>query len=261
VDFDINIAVQLAQASNIAYGNYEHYLACYSWSAGAKFIPIDNNTTDIHAILIQLPDKNILAFRGTHSFQNWLTDAGVVRVDLGGWKVHRGFYEAHQSIKYLALDALKSVGFEKPLSITGHSLGAALSKLFALWIEENFVPHIEFVQTFGEPRWTNWQGVSRYEKYLGDRTWRVVDRLDPVAMIPFLLGRYRHTQNNVWIDETGGLEIMRPEYKKLPHQIKCLYNEWKRKEFEPVPDHFIGRYIDSLIVIQNIVNKNLLTTV
>lgn len=246
--FNLQLAIQLAEASEIAYGELLGNDRP-GWAYGAKETPIDNTQTDIHAVLIELEAVNILAFKGTHSFRNWMEDGLVERVDLGTHKVHKGFWEAHKSIRIKVVNAMKAADpqAKKPLWITGHSLGGALAKLMALWIAQNFeLIQIDHVVTLGEPRWTNFEGVALYEKLLGSRSWRVVDKLDPVAMIPFLLGRYRHTEQNEWLDGAGLLENMRPEWKKLPHQIKCLWQEWRRGEFEPIEDHFVANYIAGL---------------
>jgi hypothetical protein len=246
--FNLQLAIQLAEASEIAYGELLGFDRP-GWAVGAKETPIDNTQTDIHATLIELPAVNALAFKGTHGFRNWMEDGMVERVDLGTHKVHRGFWEAHKSIRIKAWNVLKTADprANKPLWITGHSLGGALAKLMAIWIAQNFpLVTIEHVYTYGEPRWTNFEGAVLYDKLLGGRTWRVVDKLDPVPMIPFLLGRYRHTEQNEWFDGEGWMENMRPEIKKLPHQIKCLWNEWRRGDFESIEDHMIAHYLTGL---------------
>jgi hypothetical protein len=224
-----------------------------------RVVPIDNIQTDIHGKLIILPESNVLTFEGSHSMEDWLEDFQIKRLPWGapGMMVHSGFLQAYLSVDADIMAALDAAPVN-PLWITGHSLGAALCAICSFSLvnfhASRWLDNIAGVYTFGNPRWTNLAGSLAHDALLGPRTWRVVDKLDPVCMVPWLQGRYVHTKQNAWIDGDGALEIMRPELKKFPHQIKCLWQEWLRGEHEPFPDHAVEQYVGVLETILNTPN-------
>jgi putative lipase involved disintegration of autophagic bodies len=70
-----------------------------------------------------------VVFRGTTSFQDWLTDIQDELVSYPlcvGCSVHRGFYEAQQSIIHQTITVVNQLRTEFPdfqVVVTGHSLG------------------------------------------------------------------------------------------------------------------------------------------
>lgn len=132
------------------------------------------------------PDAIVLAVAGT---------------DPGGWKTivtdftfhpgdtHGGFQDAADSIEddtVRARDASKAT--QKPLFITGHSLGAAVAAIAAL--DQQADPAALYF--FGMPRPGDPDFHARYAP-LADRTFRFVHGLDLVARVPPSLGpAYRH---------------------------------------------------------------------
>ncbi|WP_417547654.1 lipase family protein [Marinobacter segnicrescens] len=98
---------------------------------------------------------HVLAFRGTKSGHDWLTNGNVgYSTSSGGTQVHAGFNEAFESMKP-ALDKLLSPYIRRtaPAGIhcVGHSLGGALASLAAEWIKHNYKQSVK-LYTFGAPR-------------------------------------------------------------------------------------------------------------
>lgn len=75
-------------------------------------------------------DGLVFAFPGTENLAGWLADITVDPIVVPGFgKVHEGFWIAYSSIRNELLTvALTS---NKPVTVVGHSLGAALAILFA----------------------------------------------------------------------------------------------------------------------------------
>ena len=81
------------------------------------------------AIVRQTAAGLVIAFRGSDNADSWETDFDVETVDVpGAGKFHCGFWSAWQAI---ATDVLAAVG-DKPVTLVGHSLGAALAIAAAL---------------------------------------------------------------------------------------------------------------------------------
>lgn len=81
------------------------------------------------AIVRHTYDGLCIAFTGTENLDGWLTDFDVTTVPvLRAGNVHRGFYLAWHAISG---DVLKAIG-DQPVTLVGHSLGAALAIMAAV---------------------------------------------------------------------------------------------------------------------------------
>lgn len=125
----------------------------------------------------------VIAFRGTQIRTPWniILDLGIwPRRWPGGGRVHDGFCKALDALQKEVDDWLLHAKFDR-LTITGHSLGAAMATLLAARR-----PDAELV-TFGSPL----VGNAAFAKTFAGRTVRrYVDTLDFVTTVPPLY--YRH---------------------------------------------------------------------
>lgn len=135
------------------------------------------------AILIDQADYVILAFRGTEptSIRDIRSDAKGVTVPCeSGGKVHSGFKRAYELVSLDIQTRLKQDDCKnKPLFITGHSLGGALATIAAkrLSHEEG---GIAACYTFGCPR----VGDEEWVSGLKPPVYRLVNAADSVTMLP-----------------------------------------------------------------------------
>lgn len=173
---------------------------------------IVNTATDTQVRVEEArPGHFYIFFPGSVSVTDWLTD---IKVKLQQWDdspevlVHRGFAEAFWSVK---TDIFRAVQHAEHISIFGHSLGAALATLcattmfdFGLW------QRLDSVITYGSPRVGNRGFAEDYNFQLSHRTHRVVNARDPVPHIPWLFGRYRHVDTQVYLRRDGGIQIDEP---------------------------------------------------
>lgn len=140
----------------------------------------DSNGTQ--AILVSTDKFITLAFRGTEATSvkdiKADTKATTVKCDSGG-NIHSGFKEAFEEVELEIQRTLNQPQFvDKPLFITGHSLGGALATIAAKKLYHT--GGIASCYTFGAPR-------------VGDDVWisnikvpfyRVVNAADCVTMMP-----------------------------------------------------------------------------
>jgi len=146
----------------------------------------------------------VLAFRGTESPTSidglkdiLLTDAmnllvvpeGRLGHDLAaagvGAKFHKGFADAIASIWDSLADAVEAEvkRRDRPVWITGHSLGGALA-LYAAWLlKRRFVP-VHEVCTFGAPMIGNEQASAAFNRECAGKIFRYVNGRDPVPKLP-----------------------------------------------------------------------------
>jgi hypothetical protein len=208
----------LAKACELAYRDEAEAAAGFQSALGlsARLISVDNT----QAYLASDDHSLVVAFRGSQSpknldgFKDWLlTNAnnllvvpeGRAGTDFAaagvGARFHRGFLEAlaeiweplHAAVRE-ALDAS-----ERPLWVTGHSLGGAIALLAAWRLQRQFVP-VQEVVTFGAPMIGNAAAAQAFEREFPDRIFRYVDVEDPVPLLPTVslaANTYCHCRNEV----------------------------------------------------------------
>ncbi|MFK5950508.1 MAG: lipase family protein [Methylococcales bacterium] len=140
----------------------------------------DNNGTQ--AILLENDTYIFLGFRGTEatSMKDIKSDVkATIKTCKTGGKIHSGFDEAFSQVaveiqQFLNQDEFK----DKPLFITGHSLGGALATVAAKKLTHK--GGIASCYTFGSPR------VGNVDWATGIKTpiYRIVNAVDPVTMLP-----------------------------------------------------------------------------
>ncbi|ACJ31129.1 Lipase family protein [Shewanella piezotolerans WP3] len=150
-------------------------------SLNAKLVKtFDSNGTQ--AILISTDKFITLAFRGTEStsVKDIKSDAKATttKCDSGG-NIHSGFKQAFEEVAIEIQHTLNQDEFKnKPLFITGHSLGGALATIAAKKLKHT--GGMASCYTFGSPRVGDEKWISNIKTPL----YRVVNAADCVTMMP-----------------------------------------------------------------------------
>ena len=135
------------------------------------------------AILLENDESIFLGFRGTEatSIKDIKSDTNaVVSVCKSGGKIHSGFDESFNHISIEIQTILNKVEFsEKPLFITGHSLGGALATVATKKLTHK--GGVAACYTFGSPR----VGDEEWTTNIKTPIYRIVNAADPVTMLPF----------------------------------------------------------------------------
>lgn len=113
-------------------------------------------------------DAIVVSYRGTDSFEGWISDAKFFQTQLpigpGGVNVHEGFLNITLDLNPQVLGLVKTSRSICPscsFLVTGHSLGASLSTLGAIYLAK-YYPNIRLdILNFGSPRignpsWAEW---------------------------------------------------------------------------------------------------------
>jgi triacylglycerol lipase len=230
--FSLGNAKACAEASRLAYVN-------------PATIQNDLN----HVLVLESEQARVIAFRGTASARDFLTDADFIQSPLiGKQKVHRGFLAAFNTVTE-RLWSIATGGPYKPLFITGHSLGGAQASLCAHLLETRGVP-IHSVYTFGKPRVGNRAYATAYNANLYGKSFRFVNSEDVVPRVPWLCGRYWHEGQLVFLPSMGGYRL---NASLLEMALSDAYGFWKAyasrnvlAATELVKDHGINEYISAL---------------
>eukprot|EP00887_Chlorella_sp_A99_P000326 scaffold13.g326.t1 len=202
----VETALRLYYWSRLAYRNEEALDDPFVNGAAALALfdlehweKVEDEDTDTHAVIGWSSSQAVLAFRGTSSMENTMTDLKSWRVKYTlepVWRgrkvgVHAGFLNAwlDGGFNNKVLDRLAAIDAaragQQPLRIwvTGHSLGGALAVLASQQISRAHPASHITLYTFGCPRVGNSAFADMFNDAIPD-AWALINRGDPVTIIP-----------------------------------------------------------------------------
>ena len=242
--FSINNALILARCCELAYKDYSDIKAILD-TAGIQFEYFDRASSQ--ALLINDDnDQQILVFRGTEPehLEDWLADINVIRERTPFGYVHRGFYNAYKSIE---MDIYNAIDREKPLWITGHSLGGGLATIGVVELAADMICGI---YTFGSPRVGDKVFVENYDKITEGISFRVVHNNDIITRLPQRVLGYSHVGQIVYIDHDSKVLIGDEAYKGwelFKDRIKGRLEGFAHLSlFDGIDDHILNGYINAI---------------
>ena len=197
-------ATFLCEASALAYLGESEGAKAFKEILGleARLFSVGNT----QAWLGTSADHIVVAFRGTESPTSLdglkdilITDAmnllvvpeGRLGHDLAaagvGARFHKGFVDAIAAIWPALAPAFEAEfgASDRPIWLTGHSLGGALALLAAWLLKRKFIA-VEEVCTFGAPMIGNRTACDAFNRELAGRIHRYVNGRDPVPKLPGL---------------------------------------------------------------------------
>lgn len=222
-------ALFLARACELAYYPGAEGVPRFRAELGmeARLIGVDN--TQVY--VAQDDGAVVVAFRGSEApttldgLKDWLlTNAnnylilpeGRAGTDFAaagvGARFHRGFLEALEMVWAPLLSAVEEAQKtgERPLWVTGHSLGGALALLAAWRLQRAFMA-VQEVVTFGAPMIGNAAASEAFAREFPGKIFRYVDLEDVVPLLPtvsLIANAYSHCQSEVGLSaaEAAGVQ-------------------------------------------------------
>jgi predicted lipase len=186
------LALFLIGACHQTYKQYEDAAGRFIVPAGFRYLTsftaaAYGNSTEIFGFIIESDDNIVIAFRGTTSTADTISDLIARQIPFpwlsNGGQTHRGFTEIYETARIQIITALTKCNPNKKLIITGHSLGGALATLCALDPAYNskFSPPI--VYTYGAPRVGDPTFAAAYNQKIAFNH-RIVIESDLIPLIP-----------------------------------------------------------------------------
>jgi len=219
--FNIQTAFSLTQLSVLAYQpeNQIKQVAEGHWGfPPVKYIVSEKQ--QVRCCLLKKDNQVVVAFRGTDNIRNFLVDLDTAKsfTPVLGGKVHRGFFDALESVwDELKQALLQEKALSTPSSpitfwFTGHSLGAALAMLtVAKCVEtppEGGSPVLQAEEmrlyTVGQPRCGDEDFAQGYNKSVR-HSYPIFQKGDPIPCVPphsWPFG-YCHPEVFRFLDEKG----------------------------------------------------------
>lgn len=203
--YDAHDAVAFALASLLAYRDAPEVEAQARAWGFTEVRPFDlrrGKEVDTQGYVAANSQQMVVAFRGTESRPDWITNVQAAK-DPGPWgRVHEGFQDAFLVCALLIGKMIGEMRRGRDIWITGHSLGGALAVLLAATLEENGI-EAAGLYTYGAPRVGNSTFARRLNQALkGKPHYRVVNGGDIVPHLPSEL-RFDHAgRRRILVDGT-----------------------------------------------------------
>jgi hypothetical protein len=154
------------------------------------------------------PDKIIVVFRGTQTLWEWADDADMLKDPFpyaaGFGETEQGFTDLYTSAVTDRIERGKHVGDtlslldtgDKPIYVTGHSLGSSLATLCAADVAVGPPAKKVNLITFASPLVGNGDFTSAFSNAVAS-SWRIANEFDVVPRVPFPILGFRHVDTVV----------------------------------------------------------------
>jgi hypothetical protein len=217
----INKAITLGQLIQAAYASGTTIPPAYVMPAGLGYALRDviygnDLATDIGGLKSIVPfgftattptNDLVVVIRGTQGIWEWVQDARFLKVTCPlapqSGQTEDGFTAVYQSLTVngaSVLNYLKTLPVAPAtITITGHSLGAALATLLAYDLAVNSAFTNPSVVTFASPQVGDLMFVDTYINEVPD-TWRIANIIDPVPGLPGAIWGYDHVDQLVRVN-------------------------------------------------------------
>lgn len=205
--FSLKNALGCALASQLAYEDPNTVEAKAKGEWGFQkvnsYASLPGALEDTQAFVAIRNDMVLVAFRGTEpeNIKDWLTDGDALLVPTPMGLLHNGFLRAFNTVGSRILDDIHHSPDTqgKPLWLTGHSLGAALSTIMTGTCAHAGLA-IAGHYNFGSPRVGDSSFTSFYDERYAPVTFRFVNNNDIVPRVPPRSLLYDHVEFKRYLD-------------------------------------------------------------
>lgn len=187
---DLDLALFLAEACKEAYGQFLNdgrFTSPKGFEPILAFKATSLAEPEWFGFIARSEREVLVAFRGTVTNRDWVTDAEFFQVDCpyaeGQLRTHDGFTKLYSTCRDDIMQTLLDQPDTLTLYITGHSLGAALATLCTMDSDMNTSFRDTIMYSFAGPRTGNPAFARAFNKQ-GSTAVRVVNVHDVVPRLP-----------------------------------------------------------------------------
>ena len=250
VGFSLRTGYYLAQCSLAAYGGAGDWPETLGLADSIRTFQCG----EFHGFVAAPQGRVVVAFRGTESIGNALTDVetALIRQAIFPGMVHLGFAHAAETVYPTVRVLLTALGRDRPIWVTGHSLGGAIATLVAHRLAAEGFP-VRAVYSYGSPR----PGDRYFRAAYRLPHYRFVNDNDLVPHLP-LRWCYRHVGFLKLLTHDGQLLEAESDWKhkkrKLIKHAKHVQRahrhdedpHLKLGEFDWLADHRLAGYLEGI---------------
>lgn len=181
-DMDVwKTALLCAEISEAVYDD-DRLLARLAELGFPNATPISHES--LNAVVCSNDAMVVVSFRGTDDLRDWIVNANVTGTKVSDGPVHEGFYKGTTALYDPVLGEVRKYGGDKkPVYVTGHSLGGAMSVLFCYEALVRKDIEIHSLITFGQPLTMGRNVAHKLNELLGTRYRRFVNGRDIVTRL------------------------------------------------------------------------------
>lgn len=220
------LALTLGKLSDIAYEEVTgEELEKIGFSLDTPLI--EDKATDTNGFIAYSEDKVVLAFRGTQEPKDFVQDlkAGQYQRINEEYCEKKAFIHGGFNLPILNINKNKEIrkiikqriSEGREFYITGHSLGAALSNVYAYYLAADKTEiKVSGIYTYGQPIIGNSYFANCLDDLYQDVSFRHVNNIDIITKIKPPASSYQHTQTLVHFGRAGRSQ---------------LYNSWSIRDW------------------------------
>lgn len=245
-NYSLENAYWLSRASQLAYENESKISqGIQAWGFN-DFKYYEHKKLDTQAFIAGNQEMLMLAFRGTASLKDWMTDINIDLINGPDGKVHEGFSMAISSVWRDIWSFIRNERKGRALWITGHSLGAALATLAVAKLRLEKDEPVNGLYTFGQPRTGDREFQKNFDADFVSQTFRFVYNNDIVARIPFRSMHYSHVGTFKYIDKKGTISEDISWWDIIADRVHGRIEDLLKPGTDGIKDHAIDNYVKFL---------------
>tara|TARA_B100000470_G_scaffold44147_1_gene32253 strand:+ start:1137 stop:1958 length:822 start_codon:yes stop_codon:yes gene_type:complete len=195
-------------------------------------------------MMVEHKEYFCLAFRGTDELADWVDNINAIAVKQLFGEFHRGFWNSVQDIWEILFGQyqLKAREKQKPLFLTGHSLGGAMATIAAAILSHRDLPFTS-CYTFGQPRAMNKETSRLFNMECKERFFRFHNNNDIVTRVPARVMGYSHVGQYFYISEEVEIHQEPGFWFKFIDYVDGAVSSVKARRLDLIDDHNMDDYL------------------